>query len=110
MTLLCILWVENCWACEISRVSEDGGVGFGEGRVKFPLYTWKLGKAATEPPSAAGRDPIHSTDAASRWSHCCKDHFASDSPDSLAWDQVRGAERDRKCSKSRGSGNTTLFL
>ena len=40
-----------------------GGVGLGEGRVKFPLYTWKLGKAATQPPPAAGQGPIHSTDA-----------------------------------------------
>lgn len=45
-------------------VVRTGGVGLGEGRVKFPLYTWKLGKAATQPPPAAGQGPIHSTDAA----------------------------------------------
>lgn len=81
-----------------------GGVGLGEGRVKFPLCTWKLGEAATQPLACLlgiGQGPIHSTDAAlqlsSRWSHCCcEDHFASDSPDSLAGDQVRGTERDGK--------------
>ena len=30
-------------------VARKGGVGLGEGRVKFPLCTWKLGKAATQP-------------------------------------------------------------
>lgn len=30
-------------------VVRTGGVGLGEGRVKFPLYTWKPGKAATQP-------------------------------------------------------------
>lgn len=30
-------------------VAMTGGVGLGEGRVKFPLCTWKLGEAATQP-------------------------------------------------------------
>lgn len=44
-----------------------GGVGLGEGRVKFPLCTWKLGEAATQPLACLlgiGQGPIHSTDAA----------------------------------------------
>lgn len=31
------------------EVARTGGVRLGEGRVKFPFYTWKLGKAATQP-------------------------------------------------------------
>lgn len=30
-------------------IVRTGGVELGEGRVKFPLYTWKLGTAATQP-------------------------------------------------------------
>lgn len=48
-------------------VAMTGGVGLGEGRVKFPLCTWKLGEAATQPLACLlgiGQGPIHSTDAA----------------------------------------------
>lgn len=64
VTLFCLIGRRGVQPAGSTEVVRTGGLGFGEGRVKFPLYTWKLGKASTEPPAAAGQDPIDRTDVA----------------------------------------------
>lgn len=87
-------------------LGEGGGVkwagsGWVDGRVRFPPFAWKLLTAATQPlPPQAGALYIvlmllFSCLADGR-SAAAKDRFASDSPDSLARDQVQGARRNRE--------------
>lgn len=102
-------------------VVRTGGVGLGDDRVKFPLYTWNLRKAATQPltyllPLQAGALYI----VLMLLFNCLADgHSATaritllqDSPDSLALDQVKGAASERGNERQADSGlagTTWLF-
>lgn len=89
----------------VLAVERTGGDGLGKDRVKFQLYTWNLHKAATQALIyhlvLQARAPyiVLMLLLSSRWLQCrYEDHFASDSPDSLARGSVWAIERERESS------------